>query len=319
MVNLNSLPVLREILRQGNIARAADILHLTPPALSNTLRQLRAYFDDDLIVREGRSMRLTPKGERLIVPLDMALNSMQHVLAEQEFAANAADDHFRIAMADHIMATLGAPLAEIIETEANDIGTHFITASRHSVADLLSGRIDMVISPRSTLTSGIADVATLNKVSTAHLVSASMVCIGRSDDCELKAGLSIEKYLTRPHVGFFLDAEQHLSAEQAHLIRLGHKQKNRLLVSSYAVLPQIVAKTGCISIIPHRLAIAASKIYPIQIVEPPIQFPDLDWTMVWLNRNDNRPALKWLIDALKRSVDDLHEHVAVDSRTLIAA
>jgi DNA-binding transcriptional LysR family regulator len=64
-VDLNLLPVLRQLLEDRNITRAAEALALTQPAVSKALARLRAIFDDPLLVRDGRRMILTPRAEQL--------------------------------------------------------------------------------------------------------------------------------------------------------------------------------------------------------------------------------------------------------------
>ncbi|GAA5236191.1 LysR family transcriptional regulator [Verticiella sediminum] len=49
----------------GAIGRAAEVLHLTQPAVSGQLRLLQSAFGQPLYRREGRGIRLTPAGEQL--------------------------------------------------------------------------------------------------------------------------------------------------------------------------------------------------------------------------------------------------------------
>ena len=318
-INLNSLPILREILRHGNIAKAAQQLNLTAPALSNTLRQLRGYFDDELIVRDGRLMRLTPKGERIVPPLERALNSVSLVLREDEFDISQCSETLRIVTADCVVSTMGVRYAIIVEREAPRINTHFSNASKSSVSDLMTGRIDIVISPKFMLNGGIADVSALQNVSMAPLFADRLVCIGHADDAELREGLSIDRYLKRPHVSFLLDSDRHVSVEQAFLAANGWKQNDTMHVSSYSILPNIVATTGFISVVPESLARTACAIYPLQIAAPPIPLPALDWTMVWHKRDDEKLSLEWLRRALQRSVEGLDVDEKIESGGILEA
>ena len=73
-------------------------------------------------------------------------------------------------------------------------------------------------------------------------------------------------------------------------------------MSSYLLLPMVVATTGCLSLVPLSIAVLASQMHPIQIVAPPITFPDFELVMVWHERDDAKPSGKWLRDVLKRCV-----------------
>lgn len=301
-INLNSLPILREILRHGSIAKAAEVLNLTPPALSNTLRHLRGYFDDELITRQGREMHLTPKAAALLQPLEIALSSVQDILQDSKFDAARSTEQFQIAMTDHSMGILAAPLVAIMSDEAPQMRARFLGVSSSIVADFAAGKIDMIISPRALLSSGHFNAAQLSRIRTEHLRSEPLVCIGHIDDAELTAGISVEQYLNRPHAGFYLNAEQHASIEQAYLASMGHRQHDRLLMSSYMLLPMLVATTGCLSLVPLSIAVRASQMHPIQFCKPPIEFPEFELVMVWHERDDANPMAKWLRQVLARCV-----------------
>ncbi len=62
--NLNLIPVLRALLREESVVGAAKQVSLSQPAVSGALARLREVLDDPLLVRVGRSMRLTPARRR---------------------------------------------------------------------------------------------------------------------------------------------------------------------------------------------------------------------------------------------------------------
>jgi DNA-binding transcriptional LysR family regulator len=300
--NLNALPVLREILRHGSLTKAAAALNLTQPALSNILKQLRHDFGDHLIERQGREMRLTSRGEQLIAPLEDALASVQSLLAGETFTPERATDTIRIAATDHVMGMIGGRLVTILENEAPQMRVHLALSQLSSVGALMVGDLDMIITPKLLMGAGLTDSATLAAVNVEPLMTEEMVCIGQAADAELAAGLSVEAYLARPHVGFIVDTSTYASLEQAHLAKLALQQFDRLLAPSYAILPGIVAETGSLALVPASLARWAMVHLPLQIVKPPIDMPDMELIMGWHRRNDDSPMLKWVRSALLRCV-----------------
>jgi LysR family transcriptional regulator, nod-box dependent transcriptional activator len=304
LVNLNALPILREILRQGSLTKAAKILHLSQPALSNTLKQPRMEFNDDLIRLVGRKMELTRKGEQLLGPLDQFLISAEDLLSGQIFMPTESNDIFRIATTDHVMASFAPKLAQIMAQEAPNMRAHLQLMQRQSVADLMSGTIEMAIVPKSTLSAGGTEAATLRDIRFEALMSETLVCIGHVDDSTLAAGLSVKQYLARPHISFFLDPLVHISVEQAYLAGAGMSQFDRMLATSYAIIPAVVAASHSLAIVPESLALKSKDIYPLQIVPSPVPYPPLEQIMVWHRRNDNNPAIIWLRSKLKQSVEN---------------
>ena len=55
-VDLNLLVACAALLREVSVTRAAAELHVTQPAMSQTLRRLRELFGDPLLVRAGQGM-----------------------------------------------------------------------------------------------------------------------------------------------------------------------------------------------------------------------------------------------------------------------
>ena len=52
-LDLNLLRVFDEVMAAKNITRAAEILAMTQPAVSNALRRLREALGDELVTRSG--------------------------------------------------------------------------------------------------------------------------------------------------------------------------------------------------------------------------------------------------------------------------
>lgn len=301
-INLNLLPVLDEIVRQKNLTRAAETLNMTQSAVSNALKLLREYFNDELLVRDGRKMRLTEFGETLRGPLDEAMGAVKRAFSPDPFDPEISQQRFKIATADYVMTILAPHLASILSEEAPRMAVQILNARRQSAEDLRVGRIDMIIVPRRMITNARAERPDdMKEVTVAPLLSERLVCIGRKDDRDLKNGLTIERYLERAHAGFFLDFDVHASLEQFHLGETGVQQFDRILTSSFATLPLIVANSDCLALLPESMARAAIKALPLRYVDAPLEMPPLDLVMAWHRRRDHDAGMAWLTEALVRS------------------
>lgn len=65
MIDLR-IRTLRTFAHAGTIAATAELLGYSPSAVSTQLRELQRDLGIPLLVREGRTLRLTPAGERLV-------------------------------------------------------------------------------------------------------------------------------------------------------------------------------------------------------------------------------------------------------------
>jgi LysR family transcriptional regulator, nod-box dependent transcriptional activator len=294
--------MLREILRHGSVTKAAAALNVSQPALSAALRQLRQHFDDELIVRRSGGIVLTQRAESLLAPLESALQSIHELVIDQDNAADQDNFRVRIATTDHTMHLLSVPLVHSLLDAGPGLGVQFLSVGSHSVEQLMSGGLDMIITPRSMMTTGLASAKGLRDVNSELLLTQRLVCIGRRDDLKLTAGLSIDEFLRRPHVSLALDADRNISVERAFLAERSLIQNDVLLTSSYSSLPDIVAATGCLSLVPEGMAIAVSRLFPLQYVDPPISFPPLELAMVWHRRDDKNERIIQLRKILKHCV-----------------
>jgi LysR family nod box-dependent transcriptional activator len=301
--NLNLLPILRAVLRHRNLTRAAEELNITQSGVSNSLRQLRVHFGDQLLVRDGRRLRLTDRAKQLMEPLEQALSSVALVLANPKFDAATSAHHFRLATADYVAAITAPEMAAVMSREAPRITLQLITARGRSIGDLRSGEIDMVIAPRQILEAAIFDApSVMRELTIEPLGREPFVCLARDDDEAFARGLTREEYLARPHASFHLDLAAHASLEHAYLLEHRVPQFNRILTSDFTVLPLIAARSDCIVLAPRSLARLAVGNLPLQIGESPLPAPDLDLVMTFLARRRDEPELAWLCGLLRRCV-----------------
>jgi LysR family nod box-dependent transcriptional activator len=299
--NLNLLPVLHAVLKYKNLTRAAEALNITQSGVSNALRQLRGYFDDELLVRDGRGLRLTEKAKQLIRPLEQALAAVGQVLANPPFDPATSEHGFRIATADYVMAILAPEMAALMTHEAPKIRVQMVTARARSGVDLHAGDIDLVMSPRQVIDALSYDAPALVREFTMEpLGSEPFVCLARKGDKEFAAGLKRGGYLARPHASFHLDLKAHASLEHAYLLEHGISQFNRILTSDFTILPLIAARSDCIALAPRSVARLFTRNLPLQVRPSPLPVPDLDLVMVFESRRREEPELAWLRELVKR-------------------
>ncbi len=79
-MDLNLLPILDTLLNEKSVSKTADKLNVTPPAISKFLNKIRDTFQDQLLVRSGMSLELTPLAIRLKPQFRELLDNIQTVL-----------------------------------------------------------------------------------------------------------------------------------------------------------------------------------------------------------------------------------------------
>lgn len=65
--------------KTGSLTRAAEHLHLTPPAAGKHIRRLEEYLGTPLFIRSSQGMTLTDVGNRLVLPFQALCNAWDEV------------------------------------------------------------------------------------------------------------------------------------------------------------------------------------------------------------------------------------------------
>jgi len=290
-IDLNLLVILRALLRERHVTRAARQVGLSQSATSHALGRLRELCDDALLVRHGRTLALTPRAARLLPGLERGLSELQGVLrSEPAFDPKRARRSFSLGMADYGQALLLRPLLRTLQLAAPGIDLNVVTFP--NVPELIeSGSLDLAILVTGTTATGL---------STHDLFDDGFVCMVRKGHPQVRGNLTLDQYLSLRHVlvaptgtaGSFVDTE---------LERRGLARRVALRVSNFLVAPMVVAETDYISTMPERLARRMAKSLPLRLVPPPFEVPRFGLSLVWHPRLDDDPAHRWLREVVSRA------------------
>src|SRR6201997_5028888 len=111
-LDLNLILVLRELLRERNVTRAAERVGVTQPAASAALSRLRRHFGDDLLVREHGEYVLTALGEQLAEQVEVVCAAAERLFAAStDFDPATSEREFTLVMADYTIMVMGEALS----------------------------------------------------------------------------------------------------------------------------------------------------------------------------------------------------------------
>ena len=79
-IKIRHLQAFVEIARQKSLKRAAEVLHLTQPAISKTLKELEEVVETPLMRRDRGGVRMTPAGDMLLKSATASLNALEQGL-----------------------------------------------------------------------------------------------------------------------------------------------------------------------------------------------------------------------------------------------
>ncbi|EGR3451768.1 LysR family transcriptional regulator [Vibrio parahaemolyticus] len=115
----NLLKVLAVILETRNTTTAAERLCTSQPAVSRSLRKIRDLFNDDILVRKGTNMELTPKAEEIKAQLSGIINDIDKLVnVSHSFDPETESSVLRVAINSSIAQWFSAAFTQLLAKEA---------------------------------------------------------------------------------------------------------------------------------------------------------------------------------------------------------
>lgn len=293
-VNLDLLPVLHELLRTRSVTRTARAFNMTQPAVSRALRQLRAAFDDPLLVTAGREVRLSARAQALDGPLQRALGEIDRLLEPpRPFDPAREAVHIVITTADYVSLLLAPTLAEMCAAEAPHVSMELTLAGVRKAEDL--ARIDFLIGPR-------AYGEKLGKrIGAMPLWRDDMVCIAAAGNESLGMRITPEQFRRARHVAFQRDPRMSM-ADRVLLQPTAMLEVAPVCVGpDFLVLGAIVEKTDCVALVPRKVAQALQATRALRLVELVWPRKRLFIDAYWSRAADSKRGHLWFRSLLARA------------------
>jgi len=289
-IDLNLLPVLRALLAERHVTRAARRVGLSQSATSHALARLRQLLGDPLLVRSGRALVVTPRAARLLPALEHSLAAIERVVtSEPEFDPSNSQRTFTLGMADYLQALIAGALVRELAQHAPGVDLSIVVFP--NLRELVeSGGLDLALSLVEPEHAGEAQES---------LFDEDYLCMVRRDHPRLKRALSLELYLAQRHVVVAPTGTPGSLVDDL-LVQRGLRRRIALRVTNFLIAPVVVCQTDLVSILPARLARQFAKTYPLRLLRPPLDLPKFSFGMFWHTRYEHDPAHRWLREFVGR-------------------
>ncbi|MGE3992083.1 LysR family transcriptional regulator [Pseudorhodoplanes sp.] len=286
-LDLNLLLLLERLYRLGSLSEAASALGMRQPTASNKLAELRRYFGDELFVRTGHGMRPTSFMDGIIPTLQEALRLLEiGVLSKPAFVPQDCKRTFVIATTDIGVFVSGPPLIHMLRSRAPHAGLRYVPVVPNRLESMLEdGSVDLAIGSFPDLIGP--------SILRQGLFEHPFVCIVRRDHPFIGDILSLQQFLDAEHVVVSQES-QSLDLLERHLAMLGYKRRIPLHLPHYMTVPQVIASSDMIGVVPLSLAAWFVETSNIKLVRPPIDFPLTEAKQFWHRRTNDDPAISWL-------------------------
>jgi DNA-binding transcriptional LysR family regulator len=293
--NLNLLVVFDILMKEQNLTKTGQYLHLSQPAISHALKGLRDMFNDELFVKGPGGMRPTDHALRLIEPLRQALGKIESVInIKDTFDPNTSNRVFQLGLSDYAAFILLPPLVAQLAHEAPAVSLDVQHINKPEKSQMIeNGDIEMAIA--------LFDKEP-KRLEYQELFEEKLVCIADKDNKELKNGLTLERFVSLPHL-LISFSEEPVATVQRALTARGLKRHVALKVRHVVPAGYVVCNSSLIAVLPERLALFLEKIIGIKIHEIPMDLEPQKVMMVWHKRSENDASVAWLRSRVREVAD----------------
>jgi DNA-binding transcriptional LysR family regulator len=285
-VDLNLLIALDALLTERNVTRAAARTSVGQPAMSASLARLRRHFDDQLLVRQGRDLILTPLAETLVGPVREAVTAVESVFVRSRSFDPATDRAaFTIVAEDYVTMVLLRPLLSALADEAPNVRISVRPADVGFADQLRRGEVDMVIIPTELTGARLAFPHT-------PLFTDRYVLVVDRDNPEVGEHVTADELAALRFVAYGGGSVAPIA--DTELQRMGVHLPIEITTRGFVVAPFLVSGTRMASLALERLARQLAAAARLRVVECPLPFREIHEAVYWSPRNTGDPAHVWL-------------------------
>lgn len=283
--DLNLLLALDVLLKERNVTRAAERLHLSQPAMSGMLSRLRLAFGDELLVRVGRSLEPTEFAAGIANRVHECVLDLEDLLdATRPFDAAVDARAFRISASDYAVLLLFGPVMQRLTELAPNMSAHFLKLDLSTSERLAIGEIDFGVLPAS-IEPGLPSI---------ELFDDSWVCAAWVGHPLRGDALTVDEFLEYPHLSFSIFDVEHHSIADEHVASIGQKRRIVASTESFTSTPFLLRGTSMLTIVPRRLGERLQEAAEIRLLELPFEIPPLREKLVWNPRFTTSPGHVWM-------------------------
>lgn len=288
--DLNLLVALAVLVEEAHISRAAHRLGLTQSGASRVLARLREAIDDPVLVRSGTGLVPTERARALVEESEAPLAQLRQALGgRQAFDPARARARLHLQMDDFVAARLLPRWIAGLRERAPGLDVRVTGLDREQERALAEGRSDVVVS---------ADVRASGELRSRLLFRDRAVLLVRAGHPHLPIR-DLAAWAALDHVT--VDFGRGRDTPVDVLLRR-HRLHRRVAVTvpSFAVIPELIARTDLVALVPRSVATTSPYAAALELVEPPLAKLHANIHLLWHERTQQAPLHAWLREQLVR-------------------
>jgi len=278
------LPALAALLETESVTLAAKQLHVGQPAMSRTLEKLRAATSDALLVRSGRRLVRTARGDELLPEVRSLLAAATRVLGPSvPFSPRDAAGVVTLALGDDMQAVLAGTLLERLRRDAPGLDIRVRPLSIDTAREAIRGTVDVAVLPDMR---GQYAIPSMEDLVLSPQYTRRFVTVSRA-----KKKLSLDAFVAAEHALVSPTGTEGGYVDEA-LAAIGRRRRVAVAVPSFQAALTLVQQTDLVATLPDDLLrVLAPSLYR----QPcPVPTPELRMCVGWAARFGPDSRHRWL-------------------------
>ena len=282
--DFNLLLTLDVLLAEGNVARAAERLRLSPSAMSRALARLRETTGDPLLVRAGRGLVPTPRALELREKVSALVQDVEAALRpvrKPDFAT--LERRFTLRAGEGFVENFGPPLLARMAEAAPGIRLDFVPKSGRDSDALRDGTVD--------LETGVLGRGMGPEIRVQALFRDRFIGVVREGHPLCAGEVTPARYAAGRHVLVARQGVERGPVDEA-LKAVGLERQVATTVGGFSTALALVRSTDLIASVPERhTGLLRAGLFSFAL---PVPVPEITVSMLWHPRLDGDPAHRWL-------------------------
>jgi DNA-binding transcriptional LysR family regulator len=287
-IDLNLLISLKTLLDKKSVTESADILDMTQSGMSRNLSRLREIFADDLLVRVGNTMVLTPFSENLVTEIDPLLIELENLFSPKDFLPSTVKATIRIAANDYFTQLIFPKIANRLFQQVPNIKFEFVAWNESTLKNLEGGVIDFAFGGLSHAPPGV-----YQKV----LARQEFVAVVAQEHPEFleSDSITLDQYCRLNHISMTLEGRGGNPIDE--FLKEKNLSRNVAITTPYFISAfALVAETELLMVTSSLLVNNVKGVFPIKRLKLLMEFDIAPFSLFWHHRHKNSPLHMWFKD-----------------------
>lgn len=292
-IDLHLIRILHTVLTERSVSKAAIRLGMHQPAVSASLKRLRDFAGDPLLVRTGAAMVPTDAALRMVEPAASILRAAQMLFSDARgFEPASAGNAFRVAASDYLDPLFLPQLVAQIKAQAPlcRIEIYPLSAASDYRAQLAQGEVDVVIGNWPTPP---------DDLHLGRLFGDEVVSLVAHNHPAVRRGWDAAAWLAADHIA---PTALHPGARGViddYLDAQGLQRNVMARCPHFGLIPAMVASTLLVLTTGRQYCERFINQLPVKILPCPIEFPRMMYYQLWHERTHTSASSKWLRERVK--------------------